>query len=140
MASDLIRFSVAMPEDLLETFDEYVARRGVNANRSEVIRDLVRDALVDELWDKPGVEVAGTITMMYDHHTSDLTHKLDEVQHDFCNEVISTMHVHLDHHNCLEVVALKGDAQKIRMISDRLLGIKGVKEGRLTITSTGRYL
>jgi CopG family transcriptional regulator, nickel-responsive regulator len=140
MSSDLVRFSIAMPEDLLIGFDELVARRGIAKNRSEVIRDLVRDALVDEEWDNPAQEIVGTLTMVYDHHTSDLTEKLDSVQHRYFNEIISSMHVHLDAHNCLEIVAMRGPAESVKMIADALLGIKGVKHGHLTATTTGQYL
>lgn len=140
MGSELIRFSVAMPEDLLASLDEYVARRGISQNRSEVIRDLVRDALADEVWEKPDELVAGTITMMYDHHTPDLTRKLDEVQHDYTHEIITTMHVHLTHESCLEVIMLKGKSKKVHEIADKLLGIKGVQQGRLTLTALGDVL
>ncbi len=140
MSSDLVRFSIAMPEDLLIAFDDLVARRGIAKNRSEVIRDLVRDALVDEEWDNPDQEIVGTLTMVYNHHASDLTEKLDAVQHDNFEQIISAMHVHLDAHNCLEVIAMHGEAETIRKIADSLLGIKGVKHGRLTTTTTGKYL
>jgi len=140
MASDLVRFSIAMPEDLLMAFDQLVAKRGVTVNRSEVIRDLVRDALVDEEWDTPGQEIVGTLTMVYSHHASNITERLDEVQHDHYRQIISTMHVHLDEHNCLEIIALRGDPDEIKTIADALLGIKGVKHGRLTTTTTGKYL
>lgn len=140
MASDLVRFSIAMPEDLLMAFDQLVAKRGVTVNRSEVIRDLVRDALVDEEWDTPGQEIVGTLTMVYSHHASNITERLDEVQHDHYRQIISTMHVHLDEHNCLEIIALRGDPDEIKTIADALLGIKGVKHGRLTTTTTGKYI
>lgn len=140
MGSELTRFSVAMPDDLLSSFDEYVSRRGISTNRSEVIRDLVRDALADEASKDPEAMVAGTITMMYDHHTYDLTRKLDEVQHDYTHEIIATMHVHLDHNNCLETIILKGKARTINAIADKLLGIKGVTQGRLVISALEGYL
>jgi len=140
MSSDLVRFSIAMPEDLLMAFDALVAKRGVAVNRSEVIRDLVRDALVDEEWDTPGQEIVGTLTMVYNHHASNVTERIDAVQHDHYQQIISSMHVHLDQHNCLEIIALRGDAEDIRTIADSLLGIKGVKHGRLTTTTTGKYI
>lgn len=138
--SNLVRFSVAMPEDLLIGFDELVSRRGIAKNRSEVIRDLVRDALVDEEWDNPEQEIVGTLTMVYSHHASDLTEKLDSIQHSHHDQIISSMHVHLDAHNCLEVIAMRGSSEGIKLISDALLGVKGVKHGRLTTTTTGKYL
>lgn len=140
MSSDLVRFSIAMPEDLLMAFDTLVAKRGVTVNRSEVIRDLVRDALVDEEWDTPGQEIVGTLTMVYSHHASNVTERLDAIQHDHYREIISSMHIHLDEHNCLEIIALRGDPDEIKKVADSLLGIKGVKHGRLTTTTTGRYI
>jgi len=137
---ELMRFSVAMPEELLMQFDNLVARRGLAKNRSEVIRDLVRDALVDEEWDDPAQEIAATLTIVFSHHASDLQSKLDQVQHAHHDRVISAMHVHLDAHNCLEVIVLRGRSDEIRAIADSILGVKGVKHGRLTTTTTGRFL
>ena len=138
--SELIRFSVAMPDDLLMQFDNLVARRGLAKNRSEVIRDLVRDALVDEEWDNPDQEIVGTLSIVFNHHASDLQNKLDQVQHSHHDEIISAMHIHLDAHNCLEVIAMRGKSESIRFIADSILGVKGVKHGRLTTTTTGRLL
>lgn len=138
--SELVRFSVAMPEDLLMAFDNLVARRGLAKNRSEVIRDLVREALVDEEWDDPDQEIVGTLTLVFDHHANDLQSKLDQIQHSYYNQIISSMHVHLDAHNCLEVVAMRGRSADLRFIADSILGVKGVKHGRLTSTTTGKFL
>ncbi len=139
-SNNLVRFSVAMPEDLLISFDNLVARRGLIHNRSEVVRDLVRNALVDEEWTNPDDEVVGTITMVYSHHASNLTETLDSIQHRYYRQIISTMHIHLDSDNCLEVIALRGKAEDVHHISDALLGTKGVKHGRLTTTTTGKFL
>ena len=138
--SELVRFSVAMPDELLVQFDNLVARRGLAKNRSEVVRDLVREALVDEEWDDPAQEIVGTLTIVFSHHGSDLQAKLDQVQHAYHHEIISSMHVHLDAHNCLEVIVLKGKSEDVRSIADSILGVKGVKHGRLTATTTGRFL
>jgi CopG family nickel-responsive transcriptional regulator len=138
--SDLVRFSVAMPEELLMQFDNLVARRGLAKNRSEVIRDLVRDALVDEEWDDPSQEIVGTLTIVFSHHASDLQNKLDQIQHSHHDKIISAMHIHLDAHNCLEVVAMQGRSDEVRAIAEGILGVKGVKHGRLTTTTTGRFL
>jgi CopG family nickel-responsive transcriptional regulator len=138
--SDLVRFSVAIPEDLLVQFDNLVARRGLAKNRSEVIRDLIRDALVDEEWDDPIQEIVGTLTIVFNHHASDLQNKLDQIQHSHHERIISAMHIHLDAHNCLEVIVLRGRSDEIRGIAESILGVKGVKHGRLTTTTTGRYL
>ena len=136
----LVRFGVAMDEDLLGRFDELVARRGIATNRSEAVRDLVRDALVDEQWEAPDEEIVGTITMVFDHHANDLAEKLDSLQHAHHDKVVSSMHVHLDAHNCLEVIVVRGDSGAIRAIAEALLGTKGVKHGKLVTTTTGRHL
>src|SRR5664279_4105845 len=99
-----------MDEDLLGKFDALVARRGVAANRSEAVRDLVRDALVDEQWEAPDEEIVGTITMVFDHHANDLAEKLDSLQHAHYDKVVSSMHIHLDAHNCLEVIVVRGES------------------------------
>jgi CopG family nickel-responsive transcriptional regulator len=138
--SELVRFSVAIPEDLLVQFDNLVARRGLAKNRSEVIRDLIREALVDEEWDDPLQEIVGTLTIVFTHHASDLQGKLDHVQHTHHEKIISAMHIHLDAHNCLEVIVMRGRSDEIRTIAESILGVKGVKHGRLTTTTTGRFL
>ena len=136
----LARFGVAMDEDLLERFDALVARRGVAANRSEAVRDLVRDALVDAQWEASDEEIVGTVTMVFDHHASDLSEKLDSLQHEHYREIVSTLHVHLDPHNCLEVLVIRGSSAEVRDIADALLGTKGVKHGKLVTTTSGRHL
>ena len=136
MASDLVRFSVAIPTGLLEEFDEYTARRGILTNRSEAIRDLMREKLVEDELTSPDAEVVGSITMVYDHHTPDLTQRLDEVQHEHIPQIVSTMHVHLDHCNCLEILAVRGRSADVHDLADRLLGIKGVRHGNLACTAT----
>ena len=111
--SELVRFSVTAPDDLLRRFDEQIARRGDVANRSEAVRDLIRASIAKEQMRTPDEQVIGSLTMIYDHHTGDLTRRLDEVQHDYTDEIVSTMHVHLDHHNCLEILALKGRGERV---------------------------
>ncbi len=139
-SSELTRFSIAVPEDLLRAFDARIARRGDAANRSEAIRDLIRASLVKEDERTPDAEVIGSLTMIYDHHTGDLTRRLDEVQHDYALEIVSTMHVHLDHHNCLEILALKGRGERVYELADRLLGLRGVHHGELTCAATDQSL
>lgn len=136
----LARFSVAMDEDLLARFDDLVSRRGSAVNRSEAVRDLVRDALVDAEWEDSSEEIVGTITMVFDHHASDLSDKLDSLQHAHHERIVSSMHVHLDAHNCLEVVVVRGTSGQVRAIADGLLGTKGVKHGKLVSTTSGRHL
>ena len=136
----LARFGVAMDEDLLERFDALVARRGAAANRSEAVRDLVRDALVDAAWEGSDEEIVGTVTMVFDHHASDLSERLDALQHEHYREIVSAMHVHLDPHNCLEVLVIRGSSSTVRGIADALLGTKGVKHGKLVTTTSGIHL
>ncbi len=140
MSNDLMRFSVAMPEDLLIQFDRLVARRGLAKNRSEVVRDLVRDALVEEESSVPGMEVVGTLTIIFDHHASDLQEKLHTIQHEYFGYIVSSMHVHLDPHNCLEVIVLHGETGLVQDVANLILGTKGVKNGRLVVTTTGHHI
>ena len=134
MANDLMRFSVAMPEDLLVSFDRLVSRRGLAKNRSEVVRDLVRDALVEDECAMPGVEVAGSLTIVFDHHANDLQEKLHAIQHEYFGNIVSSMHVHLDEHMCLEVIVLRGYTELVQSIANLILGTKGVQNGKLVLT------
>ena len=140
MSNELARFSVAMPEDLLMRFDGCVARRGLAKNRSEVVRDLVREALIAEEAELPGTEVMGTLTIVFNHHSHDVQEKLHHIQHAHYTEVVSTTHVHLDEDNCLEVIILRGEATDVRDIADVILGTKGVKNGGLVVTTTGQMI
>lgn len=135
----LTRFGIAIDEDLLARFDQLVARRGA-ANRSEAIRDLIRDALVESEWEDSDQETIGTITMVFNHGTRDLSDKLDTLQHAHHDRIVSAMHVHLDAHNCLEVLVVKGASAQVAAIADTLLGTKGVKHGKLVMTTTGKHL
>ncbi len=135
MKNDLMRFSVAMPEELLMRFDQLVARRGLAKNRSEVVRDLVRDALIEEECSDPFAEVMGTLTIIYDHHANDLQEKLHLIQHDFFTNIVSTLHVHVDAHMCLEVIVMRGEADRVQDIANRILGTKGVQNGKLVLTT-----
>lgn len=137
--SELSRIGVAIDSDLLEKFDALISKRGYG-NRSEAFRDLIRDELVQKTWESPKSEVVGTVTLVYDHHVRLLTEKLTDIQHDFHHQILSTLHVHLDHDNCLEVLVVKGRASEVRKVADSLISIKGVKHGRLTITTTGKEL
>lgn len=136
LMSDLCRIGVAIDEDLLGQFDEMLARKGYS-NRSEAFRDLIRDALVREETTGPEREPVGTLTLVYNHHVRQLADKLTDMQHDHFREIISTLHVHMDHDNCLEVLVLRGRAGAIRQIADKLVSTKGVKHGRLTLTTAG---
>ena len=132
------RFSVSIDEDLLDRFLHMTRKHGY-ANRSESLRDVMRDALVREEWNGKD-EIVGTITIVYDHHTRELTKRLTRIQHDHCHAVLATMHVHLDHDNCLEVIAVQGKASEVQVIADTLIGTRGVKHGKLSATTTGKEL
>ena len=135
MSNDLMRFSVAMPEDLLVRFDRLVSRRGLAKNRSEVVRDLVRDALVEDDCATPGTLVMGTLTIVFNHHAGDLQEKLHHIQHEYFDFIICSTHVHLDQHNCLETIVLRGETGLVQDIANMILGTKGVKNGRLVLTT-----
>ncbi len=134
----VVRFGVSIDEGLLARFDREVVRRGY-ANRSEAIRDLIRERLVQEEW-RRGEEVVGVITLVYDHHVRGIEARLTGIQHEHHREVLSTLHVHLDHERCLEVVAVKGEGGRIAELAAKLIGLRGVRHGRLTATTTGRRL
>lgn len=135
MSEELNRFSITMPQDLALKLDKLVARRGNGENRSEVIRDLVRNAIQEQAISVPDVQVMGTLTIMYNHHANNLTDTLHDIQHDFCPYIISTTHVHVDEHQCLEVIILKGENEIVRLIADKILGTKGVDHGQLVLTA-----
>lgn len=121
-------------------FDQYVARRGIAKNRSEVVRDLVREALVEEECEMVGSEVMGSLTIVYDHHATDLQDKLHTIQHHYLKNVLTTTHVHIDEHFCLEVIILRGEATLVQDIGDMILGTKGVKNGKLVLTTVGNLI
>ena len=134
-----IRFGVSLDSDLLEKFDAHCEDKSYQT-RSEAIRDLIRNTLVRDEWENAQGELAGTLSLVYDHHQSGLPQKLTEIQHDAHDVILSTLHVHLDHHNCLEVIVLKGDAERIKRLGQRLISTKGVKHGQLGLTTTGKDL
>ncbi len=136
---DTIRFGVSIQDQLLNRFDTLIAQKGY-VNRSEAIRDLIRNALVENDLGNEEEEAVGTISLVYDHHTRDLSDKLTAHQHSHYQEIISSLHIHLDHHNCLEVVVARGKSKDIKHLAQELIGPKGVKHGRLMATSTGKNL
>jgi CopG family nickel-responsive transcriptional regulator len=137
--SDLTRFGISIDDRLLKRFDDLIADKGY-VNRSEAIRDLIRNALVEEAWARGDEETVGTVTLVYDHHTRDLADKLTEQQHSHHEAIVSALHVHLDAHHCLEVVVVKGKARSVKRLADELIGTKGVKHGKLVTTTTGKGL
>jgi CopG family nickel-responsive transcriptional regulator len=136
---DAVRFGVSMSRELLRRFDQLIKEMGYR-NRSEAIRDLIRERLVQQEWQHSKQETVGTITIVYSHDVHELTEILTALQHKYHKQIISTMHIHLDRHNCLEVLVVRGRGQEIKKIADRLLSTKGVKHGKLTTTTTGRSL
>ena len=135
----ITRFGVSIDDQLIRKFDSLIARKGY-ATRSEAIRDMIRDTLVEQEWSLDDRETVGTITIVYNHHTRELDHALTDLQHQSYHQIISALHVHLDAHNCLEVLVVKGRSGDIKKIADRLIGTRGVKHGKLTMTTTGKEL
>ena len=133
--SDLLRFGVSIEDNLLESFDRLIAERGY-VNRSEALRDLIRDALVQaRLENTPkSVQVLGSLTLVYDHHAHDLADQMSALQHDSHDLVVSVTHVHVNHDDCMEVILLRGQAGRVRQLANGLLSLKGVKHGKLFIT------
>jgi len=136
--SSIVRFGVSLERDLLEKFDSLIESRNYT-NRSEAIRDLIRQELVSKEW-LEGEDVAGAITLVYDHHKRELLNKITDIQHDFQSIIISTQHIHLDHNNCLELIAVRGNPSQVKRLAEKLKAIKGVKHATLSMTTTGKNL
>lgn len=134
--SEVVRFGISADERLLEKFDALIADKGY-VNRSEAVRDLIRNALVEEQWEVGEAESVGTVTLVYDHHSTDLSDKLTEHQHSHHQEIVSSLHIHLDAHHCLEVVVLRGRAREIARLANELIGTRGVKHGKFVASTTG---
>ena len=132
--SQLARIGVAIDADLLASFDALIEKHGYE-NRSEAFRDLIRDRLIRAESEQPNKEVVGTLTLVYDHHQRNLTERITNLQHDHHGVVVSTLHVHLDHHNCLEVLILRGKSKVVRQLADLLVSIKGIQHGQLAMTA-----
>jgi len=134
----LARFGVSLDKELLEKFDRLIEKKNYT-NRSEAFRDLIRQELVKKEWEE-GEDVAGTITIIYDHHQRELVTKLMDIQHDHGKDIISTQHIHIDHHNCMEIIAVRGSAQETQKLADTLRAVKGVKHSTLGMSSTGKHI
>ncbi len=132
------RFGVSIHESLLKEFDRFIEEKHYT-NRSEALRDLIRDHLVEQEWDE-NKETIGTITIVYDHGVPELMEKLTDLQHHYSKLIRSTLHIHLDEHRCLEVLAVRGRSGEVKKIADSLIATKGVKHGKLTATTTGKDL
>ena len=137
--ADLARIGIAIPEDLLGEFDRLIERRGY-ATRSEAVRDLVRKELIEEVSASPQAKVYGTVTLIYDHHARLLLDKLTDIQHQYHEAIMSSVHVHLDHDNCLEVILVHGKSTLVQKLANTLIATKGVKHGRFVLTTAGRNL
>ena len=134
--SELVRFGVSLEKKLLEKFDSFIRERNYT-NRSEAFRDMIRQELIKKEWIEDE-DVAGAITLIYDHHRKDLLSKITDIQHNYQKLIISTQHIHLDHDNCLEIVAVRGNPAEVQRLADTLKSIKGVKHGTLNMSSTGK--
>lgn len=134
----LKRFTISLDEKLLEHFDNAITQRKY-VNRSEAIRDLIRSAFVEEEW-QADKDVIGVISMVYDHHQSKLQEKVTEIQHEYHHQIVSATHIHMDHHNCLEVVIVKGKAGSINELADRLRSLRGVCNCKMAMSTTGKDL
>lgn len=132
----MIRFGVSLDSELLRKFDQLIREKNYS-NRSEAFRDLIRQELVAKEWEAGG-EVAGAITLIYDHHHRELLNKITDLQHDSQHVIISTQHVHLDHSNCLEIVAVRGKPEDVKRLAEMLRSIKGIKHCTLSMSSTGK--
>ena len=132
--SNIERFGISLPKELLEKFDKIISRKGYSC-RSEAIRDLMRENIVEHSIAE-NKEVVGTLTIVYNHHTRDLSDRLTDIQHSFHNQILATTHVHLDRHNCAEVIILKGKSGPVKQVADKLISAKGVKHGKLMMSTT----
>jgi CopG family nickel-responsive transcriptional regulator len=136
--SEIVRFGVSLDKVLLKRFDHLIRTRKYT-NRSEAFRDLIRQELIKKEWEEDR-EVAGAVTIIYDHHQQALLHRINNIQHDFQKIIISTQHIHLDHDNCLEIVAVRGKSGDVQRLADTMKSIKGVRHGTISMSSTGRAI
>lgn len=134
----LKRFTISLDEKLLEDFDGFIKQRRY-VNRSEAIRDLIRSSFVEKEW-QADKDVVGVISMVYDHHQHKLQDKVTEIQHDYHHQIVSTTHIHMDHHNCLEVIIIKGLAGSVNELTDRLRSLRGVRNCKMAMSTTGKDL
>ncbi|MFC1787076.1 nickel-responsive transcriptional regulator NikR [Halobacteriota archaeon] len=140
MKNDLMRIGISLPANLLDRFDEIIALRGYSS-RSEGIRDSIRNYIIDYEWmsEQKGDRV-GTITLIFDHSQRGLVDELTDIEHDYSKLIESSLHVHLDDKNCLEVILVRGESQDVKSIVEKMMALKGVKHVKLTTTSPGKGL
>jgi CopG family nickel-responsive transcriptional regulator len=139
MESELQRIGISIEEKLLSQFDRLIEKKGYT-NRSEAVRDLIRENLVEEEWQQGEGDSVGTITLVYNHHLREMADKMTDLQHQYHEKIVSVLHVHLDAHNCLEVMVVKGEKSQIQAIAGRMSSLKGVKHCKLVATTTGENL
>jgi CopG family nickel-responsive transcriptional regulator len=137
--SELERIGISLPVDLLRSFDDHIARHGYD-NRSEAFRDLIRRTISQEAAEEADARIFGTLTLVYDHHVRQLSDRLTAIQHDHHSLIISTVHVHLDHDTCLEVLVMKGPSAQVRAAAYKLIATKGVQYGHLSVTAAGQHV
>ena len=128
------RFGVSLESELLDALDDYVKENNF-PNRSQAIRQLIERNLVERKW-QCNHQVAGAITLVYDHHKRDLGRKITDIQHDYFQEILATQHFHLSHETCMEIIAVKGQASRLTELSDKLISLKGIEHGKLVMTKT----
>ncbi|HVN94794.1 MAG TPA: nickel-responsive transcriptional regulator NikR [Syntrophorhabdaceae bacterium] len=136
--SEIVRFGVSLEKSLLEKFDNIIREKNYT-NRSEAIRDIIRNELVKKEWIR-GNDVAGAITLVYDHHKKDLLAKITDIQHEYQKMIMCTQHIHLDHDNCLEIIAVRGKPDYVRILADTLKAVRGIKNGTLSMSTVGKDL
>ena len=136
--SEIVRFSVSLEDDLLEQFDRYCSQQQC-ATRSEAIRQLIRETLTSHAWESQSQDAAGTLTLVYDHHRAQLSDRLTELQHEQVDLVVATLHAHLSHDLCLEVIVLRGPAARLQQIAAQLRGLKGIYKGELVMASAEHH-
>lgn len=134
--AEIVRFSVSLEDELLVAFDEFCQKRGY-ANRSEALRHCIRRELAADKLELPQQPAAGVLTLIYDHHENDLPRQLTAMQHNAHHAILSTLHIHLDHHNCMEIMSLRGPAAQIQQIANQLRSTKGVRQSSFSLLSLG---
>ncbi|MDD5052982.1 MAG: nickel-responsive transcriptional regulator NikR [Sulfuricurvum sp.] len=136
MANDaIIRFSISLPEELLESLDHQIINQGY-VSRSEFVRDLIREQLIEDRWNSSDEIVIGVLTLIYDHHQRDLLQRMTDAQHDTDAQILCNTHVHIDHHNCLETIMIKGTPAQVEEVSSKISGLKGINFSKLTKTAS----
>ena len=137
--SDTVRFGVSLSMDLLDRFDALIRRMGYD-NRSEAIRDLIREKLVQEEWEAPAGETFGAVLLVYDHENMSLDSRLTDLEHEHLEHIVSSLHIHIDQHNCLELVVLRGAGPDVRSVGEKLVSMRGIKYGKLNMGTTGKHV